>query len=94
MELEFTPRRLVSNAAKVKEFVDYQNLPHVREKRGDVVQLPAWEYREELIGPTHVAGASCTVGRRSSDDVAATRTQLSRRVASDLMSTIQVGSAP
>lgn len=91
MELEFTYRRAVANANEVANFVNQQNLPYVREMRGDFVKVPAWQFRDELLGPTLISGANCRIAERGNDEIANIRTILSRRVASELISTIKVG---
>lgn len=91
MELELRYRRYVANEQQIRNFVNQQNLPHVRENRGDFVQVPSFQYREELTGPVQISGVSCTVKDRSADEVNNTRNQLSRRVAVDLIGTIRVG---
>lgn len=91
MELEFRYRRFAANADQIRAFVNQQNLPHVRDMRGDFVNIPPFQFREELIGPVQSGGSSCLVERRSTDEVNNTRIQLSRRVASELMGTIRVG---
>jgi len=91
MNLELTYQRRVANLNQVREYVDYQNQPMVREQRGDIVSLPDWQYRADVIGPTHVSGANCKLEQRSDDEINQIRTNLSRRVATELISTIKVG---
>uniref|UniRef100_A0A486XJ39 Lipoprotein n=1 Tax=Rheinheimera sp. BAL341 TaxID=1708203 RepID=A0A486XJ39_9GAMM len=91
MQLELTYQKQVANYNKVREFVEYQNQPGVRELRGDLVTLPDWQFRTDLIGPTHIAGANCKIEQRSNDEINQIRTDLSRRVATELISTIKVG---
>lgn len=91
MKLELTYQRKVANLKQVRDFVSYQNEPSVREQREDTVSLPAWQFSAELLGPTHVSGANCQMEQRSMDEINEIRTALSRRVATELISTIKVG---
>lgn len=91
MKLELTYQRKVSNLKQVRDFVNYQNEPSVREQREDTVNLPAWQFNAELLGPTHISGANCKMEQRSMDEINEIRTALSRRVATELISTIKVG---
>jgi hypothetical protein len=84
--VELGQRTYVSNARQIQEFVNTQNTGWQRQQRYNMfVQVPAPIMRTDLIPPTVSAGR-CEKEWKMDDD---TRSQLARKVARDLISTIR-----
>lgn len=87
--VELGQRTYVANASEIRSFVATQNEPYMRQLRAErPVQVPAPVTRTDLIGPIVSAGR-CEKDWKLDDD---TRSQLARKVAHDLISTIRSGS--
>jgi len=84
--VELGQRTYVSNTRQIQEFVNTQNTGWQRQQRYNMfVQVPAPIMRTDLIPPTVSAGR-CEKEWKMDDD---TRSQLARKVARDLISTIR-----
>jgi hypothetical protein len=90
ISVEMGQRTYVANAKDIRQFVDTQNQPYARQARYNrPVQVPAPVMRTDLIEPI-VSSGRCEKEWKL-DDVD-TRSQLARKVAHDLISTIRSSS--
>lgn len=87
--VELGQRTYVANANDIRNFVVSQNEPYMRQLRyNQPVQVPSPVMRTDLIGPMVNVGR-CEKDWKFDDE---TRSQLARKVAHDLISTIRSGS--
>jgi hypothetical protein len=87
--VELGQRTYVANANDIRNFVVSQNEPYMRQLRYNrSVQVPSPVMRTDLIGPMVNVGR-CEKDWKFDDE---TRSQLARKVAHDLISTIRSGS--
>ena len=88
IEVELGRRTYVANANEIRNFVTAQNHPYARQVRyNQPVQAPAPVMRTGLIGPMVSAGR-CEKEWKLDDE---TRSQLARKVARELISTVRSG---
>jgi hypothetical protein len=89
VSVEVGQRTYVANAKELRAFVEQQNNPYMRQVRyGRLVQVPEPVMRTDLIAPM-VSSGRCEKDWKADDE---TRSQLARKVARDLISTIRSGS--
>lgn len=86
LTMEFGQRTYVTNERQVQNFVATQNTEQARKRRkGKEVQLPAWEFRTDLI-KEKISGRCEDSWKIAADD----RRELSRNVAAQLINRIKV----